>query len=109
LLRRPETEPHTDKFQVYETIQFVCLVLKATRGLEPISYRGVLLSTLLHATVYVFTQFAECTNTDCKEKGIKKIILVATRGLKPISYRGALLSTLLHATVHVLTQFAELK
>jgi hypothetical protein len=28
--------------------------LKATRGLEPISYRGVLLSTLLHATVYVF-------------------------------------------------------
>jgi hypothetical protein len=27
---------------------------KATRGLEPISYRGVLVSTLLHATVYVF-------------------------------------------------------
>jgi hypothetical protein len=27
---------------------------KATRGLEPISYRGALLSTLLHATVYVF-------------------------------------------------------
>jgi hypothetical protein len=27
---------------------------KAARGLEPISYRGVLVSTLLHATVYVF-------------------------------------------------------
>jgi hypothetical protein len=27
---------------------------KATRGLEPISYRGALLSTLLHAAVYVF-------------------------------------------------------
>jgi hypothetical protein len=77
---------------------------KATRGLEPISYRGALLSTLLHtisyrgallstllhATVYVYTQFAECTGTP-KE----------TRGLEPISYRGALLSTLLHATVYV--------
>jgi hypothetical protein len=31
-----------------------------------ISYRGVLLSTLLHATVYVFTQFADCTGTDCR-------------------------------------------
>jgi hypothetical protein len=38
----------------------------AARGLESISYRGVLLSTLLHATVYIFTQFAECTGTDCK-------------------------------------------
>jgi hypothetical protein len=27
---------------------------KATRGLESISYRGALLSTLLHATVYMF-------------------------------------------------------
>jgi hypothetical protein len=27
---------------------------KATRGLEPISYRGALLSTLLHGTVYMF-------------------------------------------------------
>jgi ribosomal protein L32E len=27
---------------------------KATRGLEPIGYRGALLSTLLHATVYMF-------------------------------------------------------
>jgi ribosomal protein L32E len=27
---------------------------KATRGLEPISYRGVLVSTLLHANEYVF-------------------------------------------------------
>jgi hypothetical protein len=29
-------------------------------------YRGVLLSTLLHAIVYVSAQFAECTSTDCK-------------------------------------------
>jgi hypothetical protein len=35
-----------------------------TRGLEPISYRGALLSTLLHATVHVYTQFAECTGTE---------------------------------------------
>jgi hypothetical protein len=27
---------------------------KATRSLEPISYRGALVSTFLHATVYVF-------------------------------------------------------
>jgi hypothetical protein len=45
-------------------VQFVSLI--PNRGLEPISYRGELLSTLLHATVYVFTQFAECTGTDCK-------------------------------------------
>jgi hypothetical protein len=44
----------------------------ATRGLEPISYRGALLSTLLHATVYVYTQFAECTSTDWKYKSISK-------------------------------------
>jgi hypothetical protein len=43
---------------------------KATRGLEPISYRGTLLSTLLHAIVYVFTQFAECTSTN--KMGLQK-------------------------------------
>jgi hypothetical protein len=30
-----------------------------TTDLEPTSYRGALLSTLLHATVYIFTQLAE--------------------------------------------------
>jgi hypothetical protein len=30
-------------------------------------------STLLHATVYAFTQFAECTGTDCKYNGFKKL------------------------------------
>jgi hypothetical protein len=30
---------------------------KATRDLEPISYREILLNTLLHVTIYVFTQF----------------------------------------------------
>jgi hypothetical protein len=53
---------------------------KVTSGLEPISYRGALLSTLLHAisyreallstllhaTIRVYTQFAECSGTDCK-------------------------------------------
>jgi hypothetical protein len=29
---------------------------KATRGFEPISYRGALLNTLLNATVYMFLQ-----------------------------------------------------
>jgi hypothetical protein len=41
-------------------------VKETTKGLEPISYRGALLSTLLHATVYVFTEFVDCTSTDCK-------------------------------------------
>jgi hypothetical protein len=53
--------------------------IKATRGLEPISYRGALLSTLLHAISY-------------------RGALLSTL-LDAISYRGALLSTLLHATV----------
>jgi hypothetical protein len=35
---------------------------KATRGLEQ---KEALLSTLLHATAYVYTQFVECPNTDC--------------------------------------------
>jgi hypothetical protein len=37
-----------------------------TGGLEPISYRGVLVSTLPHPFAHVFTQFAECTNTGCR-------------------------------------------
>jgi hypothetical protein len=28
--------------------------------------RGTLLSSLSHAVVYVFTQFAECSSTDCR-------------------------------------------
>jgi hypothetical protein len=46
---------------------------EATTGPEPISYRGAPLSTLLHVTEYVFTQFAECTGTDCKQNGFTKI------------------------------------
>jgi hypothetical protein len=41
----------------------------------PISYRRVLLSPLLYATVYIFTQFAECTCIDCKLNGITKEIV----------------------------------
>jgi hypothetical protein len=45
----------TAVFQIRnKTCNFVSKsVQKTTRGVEPISYRGVLLSTLLHATVYV--------------------------------------------------------
>jgi hypothetical protein len=47
-------------------VWFVSLIPKATRGIEPVSYRGALLSTLLHVILYVVTQFAECSGTDCK-------------------------------------------
>jgi hypothetical protein len=36
------------------TVIIFALFLKATIALEPISYRGALLNTLLHATVYMF-------------------------------------------------------
>jgi hypothetical protein len=36
------------------------------------------MSTLLHAIVYVFTQFAECTSTDSKYNGIGKKSLTET-------------------------------
>jgi hypothetical protein len=72
---RPNSEPHgatrqqataktSAKRSAYRIPVFVVLVCqshsspKATRGLEPISCRGALLSTLL--------QFAECSGTDCK-------------------------------------------
>jgi hypothetical protein len=42
-------------------LQSVSLI--PTGGPEPISYRGASLGTLLRATVYVFTRFAECTGT----------------------------------------------
>jgi hypothetical protein len=54
---------------IYHMSSFI-LDPKATRGLEPISYTGVQVSTLLHAIAYVFTQFAEWTSTDCKENKI---------------------------------------
>jgi hypothetical protein len=34
-------------------VHFVSFIRKNTRGLEPINYRGVLLSALLHAILYV--------------------------------------------------------
>jgi hypothetical protein len=45
-------------------VKFVILIPKMPQ--EPIGYRGALLSTLLHAIVYVSTQFVECTGTDWK-------------------------------------------
>jgi hypothetical protein len=39
---------------VFVILIFKFLFPKASRGFEPISYRGALLSTLLHATVYKF-------------------------------------------------------
>jgi hypothetical protein len=53
-----------DKRSASFSRHFILLFPKATRGLEPISYRGALLSTLLHATVYDYTQFADCADTD---------------------------------------------
>jgi hypothetical protein len=52
----------------YNSYIFVFIFFaKATRGLEPISFGGALLSTLLHVIVYgFFTQFAECTGTECE-------------------------------------------
>jgi hypothetical protein len=41
---------------------------KLQQDLMPISYGRWLLSTPLHATVYIFTQFAEYTSTDCKNE-----------------------------------------
>jgi hypothetical protein len=46
------------------TSQF--LVAKSQEVSDPIKYRRVLVSTLLHAFIYDFTTFAECTGTDCK-------------------------------------------
>jgi hypothetical protein len=76
-------------------------------------------NTLLPATVYVFTRFAECTEYELRikwdysgkkwkcsvfcEVETEFSYLLATRGLEPISYGGALLSTLLCATVYVFT------
>jgi hypothetical protein len=53
---------------------------KATRGFEPISYRGVLVSTLLHAIVYVvlynmLNALIQFTN----KMGLHKEISVKTR------------------------------
>jgi hypothetical protein len=48
-------------FKVY----FVSLVPKSHKR-SWTYYSGVLLSTLLHATAYVYAEFAECTGTDCK-------------------------------------------
>jgi hypothetical protein len=48
------------------SVSYDLLSPKDTRGLEPISYIGALLNTILHAIVYIFAQFAECTGTDCK-------------------------------------------
>jgi hypothetical protein len=54
------------KHELSSPAQTMRITQEATTGIEPISSRGALLSILLHAIVYVFTQFAECTSTDCK-------------------------------------------
>jgi hypothetical protein len=74
---------------------------KATRGLEPISYRGALLSTLPHTISYRGALLSTLPHTISYRGALLSILLHA------ISYRGALLSTLLHATVYVYTQFSE--
>jgi hypothetical protein len=39
---------------------------KSQEDSEPINYRRVLVSTLLHAFVYDLATFSECISTDCK-------------------------------------------
>jgi hypothetical protein len=55
-------------FLTLSSAHFCVLFPKATRGFQPVGYRGELLSTFLHAIVYIVTQFAECTSTYCKLK-----------------------------------------
>jgi hypothetical protein len=53
----PVQEPQQLLANSHTTTTFWRIILgfpKATRGFEPISYRGALLSTLLHAPVYMF-------------------------------------------------------
>jgi hypothetical protein len=50
---------------------FLLVFPKSTRSLEPISYRA-LLSTLLHATVYVYTQFANVLVQIASKRGLQK-------------------------------------
>jgi hypothetical protein len=45
---------------------------QAVPGLVPISYITALLSPFLHAIVYIFTKFSECTCTDCEKNRITK-------------------------------------
>jgi hypothetical protein len=39
---------------------------KSQEDSDPVKYRRVVVSTLLHASVHDFTTFAECIDTDCK-------------------------------------------
>jgi hypothetical protein len=86
-------------------VQFVSLIPKATRGLEPISYREALLSTLLHAISYRRALLSTLLHAISHRGAILSTLLraISHRGalmstlLHAISYRGALLSTLLHA------------
>jgi hypothetical protein len=65
-------------------LSIVCKLLfpKATRGFEPISYRGTPMSTLLHATVYMFlhnllnilTVLTECTNLNSYTSNFRQLI-----------------------------------
>jgi hypothetical protein len=80
---------------------FFLIISKATRGLEPISYRGALLSTLLHAITYRGALLSTLLHAISYRRALLSTLLHA------ISYRGALLSTLLHANVYVFTQFVE--
>jgi hypothetical protein len=50
------------KGNLWRNCWFIGKIRVSSRELELVSYRGSPLSTLLHATVYVYTQFAECTS-----------------------------------------------
>jgi hypothetical protein len=51
---------------VHESLEIHNTGPKSQGDSDPIKYRRVLVSTLLHAFVHDFATFTECTGTDCK-------------------------------------------
>jgi hypothetical protein len=66
---------------------FVSLFLKATTDLVPIGYRGALLSTLLHATVYVAHNLLNVLVQIANKMGLKKICTRTDTSARHVSRR----------------------
>jgi hypothetical protein len=62
-------------FSLLSSLHGTYISLKDTTGLEPISYRGALLSTLLHATVYVRHNLLNVLVQAANKMGLKNISL----------------------------------
>jgi hypothetical protein len=60
----------------------------ATRGFEPISYRGALLSTFLRATVYALYNLLNLPNQTVSKMGLQRYTaLGSTQPLRDVSAR----------------------